>query len=91
MIAEANKPRRDRYLKTVSFLHYTSQLNQYSCGEEDIGLSCFEELENKIEKIRQRMYEIYTKNPTDTEVLKISQQLDDVLNELENCYCDKSK
>nr|WP_256558270.1 aspartyl-phosphate phosphatase Spo0E family protein [Halobacillus sp. A1] len=48
-------------------------------------------MEKKIEKIRQRMYEIYTKNPTDAEVLKISQQLDDVLNELENCYCDKSQ
>ncbi|RDY72768.1 Spo0E family sporulation regulatory protein-aspartic acid phosphatase [Halobacillus sp. SY10] len=37
-------------------------------------------LEQQIEELRTRMYEIYNNNPTDDELLRISQELDDLLN-----------
>ncbi|WP_394219403.1 aspartyl-phosphate phosphatase Spo0E family protein [Halobacillus trueperi] len=37
-------------------------------------------LEQQIEELRTRMYEIYNNNPTDAELLRISQELDDLLN-----------
>ncbi|MYL50631.1 Spo0E family sporulation regulatory protein-aspartic acid phosphatase [Halobacillus litoralis] len=39
-----------------------------------------ERLEKQIEELRVRMYEIYNNNPTDAELLRISQELDDLLN-----------
>jgi len=37
-------------------------------------------LEKQIEELRIRMYEIYNQNPTDDELVEISQELDDLLN-----------
>ncbi|WP_226584763.1 aspartyl-phosphate phosphatase Spo0E family protein [Halobacillus litoralis] len=37
-------------------------------------------LEEQIEELRLRMYEIHNKNSEDTELLRISQELDDLLN-----------
>ncbi|MGR9047299.1 aspartyl-phosphate phosphatase Spo0E family protein [Halobacillus faecis] len=37
-------------------------------------------LEQQIEELRARMYEIYNNNPKDEELLRISQELDDLLN-----------
>ncbi|MBH0231283.1 aspartyl-phosphate phosphatase Spo0E family protein [Halobacillus yeomjeoni] len=37
-------------------------------------------LEGQIEELRIRMYEIYNNNPTDKELVRISQELDDLLN-----------
>ncbi|WP_179107332.1 aspartyl-phosphate phosphatase Spo0E family protein [Sediminibacillus massiliensis] len=39
-------------------------------------------LEQKIEKIRQEMYEAYEKDPDNQEVLHISQALDKAINDL---------
>lgn len=43
-------------------------------------MSYKERLERQIEELRVRMYEIYNNNPTDSELLRISQELDDLLN-----------
>lgn len=43
-----------------------------------------EMLERQIEELRIRMYEIYNNNPTDEELLRISQELDDLLNKFRN-------
>ncbi|SFJ74311.1 Spo0E like sporulation regulatory protein [Halobacillus dabanensis] len=37
-------------------------------------------LEQQIEELRMRMYDIYDSNPTDAELIRISQELDDLLN-----------
>jgi hypothetical protein len=37
-------------------------------------------LEQQIEELRTRMYDIYNSNPTDAELVRISQELDDLLN-----------
>ncbi|SFG24760.1 Spo0E like sporulation regulatory protein [Halobacillus alkaliphilus] len=37
-------------------------------------------LEKQIEELRIRMYDIYNQNPTDEELVQISQELDDLLN-----------
>ncbi|MGP4077857.1 aspartyl-phosphate phosphatase Spo0E family protein [Halobacillus sp. K22] len=37
-------------------------------------------LEKQIEELRIRMYEIYNQNPTDEELVQISQELDELLN-----------
>ncbi|WP_110943410.1 aspartyl-phosphate phosphatase Spo0E family protein [Virgibacillus senegalensis] len=42
-----------------------------------------QELEDKIEALRIKMYEAYNENPTGREVLQISQTLDKVINQLE--------
>ncbi|CDQ20531.1 Spo0E like sporulation regulatory protein [Halobacillus karajensis] len=39
-----------------------------------------EHLEQQIEELRSHMYEIYKNNPEDEELLKISQELDELLN-----------
>ncbi|QTN00324.1 Spo0E family sporulation regulatory protein-aspartic acid phosphatase [Sediminibacillus dalangtanensis] len=41
------------------------------------------ELEEKIEALRLKMYEAYSKNPSGQEVLQISQTLDEAINQLE--------
>ncbi|WP_077622773.1 aspartyl-phosphate phosphatase Spo0E family protein [Sediminibacillus massiliensis] len=40
-------------------------------------------LERKVEELRQKMYQASLKNPESTEVLKISQTLDETLNQFE--------
>ncbi|WP_081704649.1 aspartyl-phosphate phosphatase Spo0E family protein [Sediminibacillus sp. JSM 1682029] len=42
-----------------------------------------QELEEKIEALRVKMYEAYNKNPSGQEVLQISQTLDKAINQLE--------
>ncbi|ELK46435.1 aspartyl-phosphate phosphatase Spo0E family protein [Halobacillus sp. ACCC02827] len=39
-----------------------------------------EKLERQIEELRVRMYDIYNQNPNDEELLRVSQELDDLLN-----------
>ncbi|WP_164908506.1 aspartyl-phosphate phosphatase Spo0E family protein [Halobacillus litoralis] len=39
-----------------------------------------EKLEQQIEELRIRMYELYNNNPADEELVRISQELDDLLN-----------
>ncbi|MBM7551863.1 aspartyl-phosphate phosphatase Spo0E family protein [Thalassobacillus pellis] len=41
------------------------------------------DLKEKIEAMRLKMYRIYAKNPLDNELLEVSQALDDLLNQLE--------
>ncbi|WP_153463277.1 aspartyl-phosphate phosphatase Spo0E family protein [Sediminibacillus terrae] len=42
-----------------------------------------QELEEKIEALRVKMYEAYNNNPSGQEVLQISQTLDKAINQLE--------
>lgn len=37
-------------------------------------------LEQQIEELRTQMYELYNQNPTDEELVQISQELDNLLN-----------
>lgn len=39
------------------------------------------QLEHEIEILRLKMYEAFAKNPNDEEVIKISQHLDELMNE----------
>ncbi|MGP4060729.1 Spo0E family sporulation regulatory protein-aspartic acid phosphatase [Halobacillus sp. H74] len=39
-----------------------------------------EKLEQQIEELRIRMYELYNNNPADEELVRISQELDGLLN-----------
>ncbi|MFC7062033.1 Spo0E family sporulation regulatory protein-aspartic acid phosphatase [Halobacillus seohaensis] len=39
-------------------------------------------LEDKIEQVRFKMYNYYTKNPSDFRVLEVSRELDELLNQL---------
>ncbi len=48
------------------------------------GMSYKERLEKQIEELRKHMYDIYNKNPEDPELLRISQDLDDLLNRFGN-------
>lgn len=41
-----------------------------------------EELEAKIEEVRTYMYDLYKENPQNPEIIKVSQALDNLLNEL---------
>ncbi|WP_173915379.1 aspartyl-phosphate phosphatase Spo0E family protein [Halobacillus sp. Marseille-Q1614] len=49
-------------------------------------MSHLENLEKGIESLREKMYGCYMKNPNDPELVKISQELDDLLNELETFF-----
>ena len=40
------------------------------------------QLEGQIERLRLHMYELYYKNPHDPKVVQISQELDELLNQL---------
>lgn len=48
------------------------------------GMPYKERLEKQIEELRKHMYDIYNKNPEDPELLRISQDLDDLLNRFGN-------
>lgn len=40
------------------------------------------QLEDQIEKVRLRMYQLYAKSPHDPIVVEVSQELDELLNQL---------
>ncbi|SDJ82485.1 aspartyl-phosphate phosphatase Spo0E family protein [Sediminibacillus albus] len=42
-----------------------------------------EEMEKKIENLRVRMYQVFQFNPDSPEILKLSQRLDDALNQFD--------
>ncbi|MFC4558255.1 Spo0E family sporulation regulatory protein-aspartic acid phosphatase [Virgibacillus kekensis] len=46
-------------------------------------LATISKLEERIESTRRKMYQIYKDNPTDHRLLLISQELDQLLNQLE--------
>jgi len=53
-------------------------------GEEVIKLSRRSELEKKIEETREMLYQVYLENPKNPQVVSISQELDELLNEYES-------
>lgn len=54
-------------------------------NEEGVEIMPYKErLEKQIEELRKHMYDIYNKNPEDPELLRISQDLDDLLNRFGN-------
>lgn len=50
----------------------------------------FKELEVMIEDTRQKMYKLYFKNPQGPQVLRVSQQLDSLLNKRRRMIKNKS-
>ncbi|WP_371809634.1 Spo0E family sporulation regulatory protein-aspartic acid phosphatase [Halobacillus sp. Marseille-Q1614] len=48
------------------------------------GTICAKDLEKRIEKLRQRMYRLYNEDPLDPQVVKVSQSIDELLNERRN-------
>ncbi|WP_258953990.1 aspartyl-phosphate phosphatase Spo0E family protein [Thalassobacillus devorans] len=43
-----------------------------------------------MELLRKKMYQTYENNPQDSQILAISQSLDELLNELDRCLREKS-
>jgi len=50
---------------------------------EEVIVPYIKELKAKIENLRKKMYQTYENNPNDSQILTISQSLDQLLNELE--------
>jgi len=49
------------------------------------------ELKNKIEKLRQEMYQVYESNPESNEILQISQSLDTLINKYQRLINNSSE
>lgn len=54
-------------------------------------MSEIDELNKQIESKRKEMYAVYEKNPNDPNLLKISQSLDKLLNQLDQILKKRSK
>ncbi|WP_371925920.1 Spo0E family sporulation regulatory protein-aspartic acid phosphatase [Halobacillus sp. A5] len=54
-------------------------------------LSDINDLKEKVELVRKKMYKVYENNPNDPQLFAISQSLDKLLNELERTMQNEKK
>nr|WP_256522126.1 aspartyl-phosphate phosphatase Spo0E family protein [Halobacillus sp. A5] len=54
-------------------------------------MSDINDLKEKVELVRKKMYKVYENNPNDPQLFAISQSLDKLLNELERTMQNEKK